>query len=142
MLQPGQVQVENVASEVQNVSTVSTVVSTRTGRVVASEVQVFAGPSAGLSLVPGAAYPESQWAIPQAQEVGGSSEIDVFNPGAGAEARDRAPSPAVRSVGPADRPRSRRWLDVGPGDERPDADPPRRDLLRRRSTPPVAPVSS
>ena len=85
VLQPGQVQVENVASEVQNVSTVSTVVSTRTGRVVASEVQVFAGPSAGLALVPGAAYPESQWTIPQAQEVGGHSEIDVFNPGAGAE---------------------------------------------------------
>jgi hypothetical protein len=74
-----------VASEVQNVSTVSTVVSTRTGRVVASEVQVFAGSSAGLALVPGAAYPESQWAIPQAQEVGGHSEIDVFNPGSGPE---------------------------------------------------------
>jgi hypothetical protein len=85
VLQSGQVQVEDVASEVQNVSTVSTVVSTRTGRVVASEIQVFAGPSAGLALVPGAAYPESQWAIPQAQEVGGPSEIDVFNPGSGPE---------------------------------------------------------
>jgi hypothetical protein len=85
VLQPGQVQVEDAASEVQDVSTVSTVVSTRTGRVVASEVQVFAGPSAGLALVPGAAYPESQWAIPQAQEVGGHSEIDVFNPGSGPE---------------------------------------------------------
>ncbi len=85
VLQSGQVQVEDVASEVQNVSTVSTVVSTRTGRIVASEVQVFAGSSAGLALVPGAAYPESQWAIPQAQEVGGPSEIDVFNPGTGAE---------------------------------------------------------
>jgi hypothetical protein len=74
--------VENVASEVQNVSTVSSTVSTRTGRVVASEVQVFSGTSAGLSLVPGATSPESQWSIPQAEEVsGGSSEIDVFNPG-------------------------------------------------------------
>ena len=82
VLQAGQVQVENVASEVQDVAAVSTVVSTRTGRVVASEVQVFSGSSAGLSLVPGAASPEATWAIPQAQEAaGGSSVIDLFNPG-------------------------------------------------------------
>jgi uncharacterized protein DUF5719 len=83
VLQSGQVQVEDVASEVQNVSSVSTVVATRTGRVVASEVQGFSGSSAGLALVPGAAYPESRWTIPQSQDTaGGSSEIDVFNPGA------------------------------------------------------------
>jgi hypothetical protein len=82
VLQAGQVQVENVASEVQNVATVSTVVATRTGRVVASEVQVFSGSSSGLSLVPGAAQPEATWAIPQAQEAsGGTSVIDLFNPG-------------------------------------------------------------
>jgi Family of unknown function (DUF5719) len=82
VLQSGQVQVENVASEVQNASTVSTVVATRTGRVVATEVQGFSGSSAGLALVPGAAYPESRWTIPQNQDSeGGSSEIDVFNPG-------------------------------------------------------------
>ncbi len=81
VLQSGQVQVENVASEVQNVSTVSTVVATRTGRVVASEVQGFSGSSAGLALVPGAAHPQSYWYIPQSQDVGGSAEIDVFNPG-------------------------------------------------------------
>jgi hypothetical protein len=82
VLQSGQVQVENVASEVQNVSTVSTVVATRTGRVVASEVQGFSGSSAGLALVPGAAHPQSHWYIPQSQDVaGGSAEIDVFNPG-------------------------------------------------------------
>ncbi len=83
VLQSGQVQVENVASEVQNVSTVSTVVATRTGRVVASEVQGFSGSSTGLALVPGAADPQSHWVIPQSQDVtGGSSEIDIFNPGA------------------------------------------------------------
>ena len=82
VLQAGQVQVENVASEVQNVATVSTVVSTRTGRIVATEVQGFSGPSAGLALVPGAADPGSRWTIPQSQDAaGGSSEIDVFNPG-------------------------------------------------------------
>jgi hypothetical protein len=81
VLQPGQVQVENVASEVQNASTISTVVATRTGRVVASEVQGFSGSSAGLALVAGAAYPESHWSIPLSEDVaGGSSEIDVFNP--------------------------------------------------------------
>ena len=39
VLAAGQVAVENVASEVQNIPTISTVVATRTGRVVASEVQ-------------------------------------------------------------------------------------------------------
>ena len=86
VLQAGQVQVENVASEVQNVATVSTVVSTRTGRIAATEVQGFAGSSAGLALVPGVAEPEGRWTVPQAQDVaGGSSEIDVFNPGSVAE---------------------------------------------------------
>ena len=83
VLQSGEVQVENVASEVQNASTVSTVVATRTGRVVASEVQGFSGSSAGLALVPGAVDPESRWTIPQNRDTeGSSSEIDVFNPGA------------------------------------------------------------
>ena len=83
VLQSGEVQAENVASEVQNASTVSTIVATRTGRVVASEVQGFSGSSAGLALVPGAVDPESRWTIPQNRDTeGSSSEIDVFNPGA------------------------------------------------------------
>jgi hypothetical protein len=82
VLPPGQVVVENVASEVQNTSTVSTVVTARTGRVVASELQVFSGSSSGLSAVPGVAQPSPHWAIPQGEEnSGGKSEIDVFNPG-------------------------------------------------------------
>jgi len=82
VLQAGQVQVENVASEVQNVTTVSTVVATRTGRIVDTEVQGFSGSSAGLALVPGAAVPGPRWTIPQSQDAaGGSSAIDVFNPG-------------------------------------------------------------
>ena len=67
----GQVEVENVASEVQNASTVSTVVATRTGRVVAAEVQGFSGTSSGLALVPGAAQPEPHWCIPQSEDVDG-----------------------------------------------------------------------
>ncbi|HXY28060.1 MAG TPA: DUF5719 family protein, partial [Acidimicrobiales bacterium] len=82
VLEPGQVAVEDVASEVQDAATVSTVVSTRTGRVVAAEVEQFEGTTDGLSLVPGVALPQSSWAIPLAQESpGGTSEVDVFNPG-------------------------------------------------------------
>ncbi|HEX3333388.1 MAG TPA: DUF5719 family protein [Acidimicrobiales bacterium] len=82
VLPPGQVVVENVSAEVQNTATVSTVVTARTGRVVAAELQVFAGSSTGLSVVPGVAQPSSHWAIPQSVETsGGTSEIDVFNPG-------------------------------------------------------------
>jgi hypothetical protein len=99
VLQPGQVAAEDVASEVQQINTVSTIVSARTGRVVASEVQGMVGAGAtsgGLALVPGIAIPQADWAIPQAQEVpGGNTEVDVFNPGQNTEAvtvRFRLPS--------------------------------------------------
>ena len=86
VLPPDGLQVLNVASEVQNVSTVSTVVQARTGRIVASEVQVRAASPGGLSVVPGAPRAEAQWTVPQAQELsGGLSELDVFNPGTSAE---------------------------------------------------------
>ncbi len=82
VLQADSVLVENVAAEVQNASTVSTVVATRTGRVVASELQGFAAPTSGLSIVPGVATVQSHWTIPQAEEASGaSSQIDIFNPG-------------------------------------------------------------
>ena len=99
VLPAGQVSVVNVTTEVQEISTVSTVVSTRTGRVVASEVQELVGPGAasgGVSLVPGVMAAQPHWAIPQAQEVpGASTEIDVFNPGTTSESvtvRFRLPS--------------------------------------------------
>lgn len=89
VLPAGQMAVENVTAEVQQIPTISTIVSTRTGRVVAAEVQqiVDAGQtSGGLSIVPGVPAPQSHWAIPQAQEVpGGTSEIDIFNPGKASE---------------------------------------------------------
>ena len=99
VLPAGQVVVEDVTAEVQQIPTMSTVVTTRTGRVVAAEVQQFVdagGTSGGLSLVPGTAMPQSHWVVPQAQEVpNGTSEIDVFNPGTATETvtvRFRLPS--------------------------------------------------
>jgi hypothetical protein len=82
VLQPGQTQVENVGTYVQDQSSVATTVTTRTGRVVASETQVLSGTPSGLSLVPGSPRAQRQWSIPESQEVvGGSSSIDIFNPG-------------------------------------------------------------
>jgi hypothetical protein len=79
---PGQMAVENIAAEVQNESAVSTTVATRTGRVVATELEQFMGTANGLSTVPGLPLVERDWYLPQSQEVaGGSSQIDVFNPG-------------------------------------------------------------
>jgi hypothetical protein len=89
VLPAGQVAVENVTTEVQQISTISTVVTTRTGRVVASVVQEIVGAgmtSGGVSLMPGAMAAQPHWAIPQAREVpGASTEIDVFNPGSTSE---------------------------------------------------------
>ncbi|HEY1733958.1 MAG TPA: DUF5719 family protein, partial [Acidimicrobiales bacterium] len=78
----GAVVVEDLAAVVQNTSTVSTIVSARTGRIVASEVQTFVGTSTGLAVVPGATAPQSHWSIPQAMETASAAtEIDVLNPG-------------------------------------------------------------
>jgi hypothetical protein len=89
VLPAGQVVVENVTSEVQQISTISTVVTTRTGRVVASEVQEIVdagGTSGGVSLVPGVMAAQPHWVIPQAQEIpSAETEIDVFNPGTSSE---------------------------------------------------------
>jgi hypothetical protein len=82
VLGPGQMQVESVAPFVQDKSSVSTTVVTRTGRLVASELQLLSGDGSGLSIVPGSARTEDEWTIPQSREVAdGSSAIDVFNPG-------------------------------------------------------------
>jgi hypothetical protein len=82
VLQPGQMQVESVAPFVQEKSNVSTTVVSRTGRVVASELQLLSGNGSGLAIVPGSPRPEDEWTIPQSAEVAnGSSSIDVFNPG-------------------------------------------------------------
>jgi hypothetical protein len=86
VLNPGQLQVVDVASEIQDQGAVATVVSARTGRMVAAEVQTIVGSQAGLSVLPGLPQTESDWFIPQAEELsGGTSEISVFNPGATTE---------------------------------------------------------
>jgi hypothetical protein len=86
VIEPGATLAEDVASEVQNASQVSTLVAARTGRVVATEVQAFVGTSAGLSIVPGLSQPQNHWAIPLAEESsGGNAEIDVLNPGTAPE---------------------------------------------------------
>ena len=82
VLEPGQTQVEDVGTYVQNERTVATTVSTRTGRVVATETQVIAGAVNGLANIPGSPHVQQKWALPLSQEVtGGSSSIDVYNPG-------------------------------------------------------------
>ena len=98
---PGRCRWRTSASEVQDVSTVSTVVSTRTGRVVASEVQVFAGRRPPASLWCRARRsPSRSGRSPGPGGRAVHSEIDVFNPGSGTETRDRAPAPAVRPLAP------------------------------------------
>jgi Family of unknown function (DUF5719) len=82
VLGPGATQVEAVSPYVQEQASLSTVVKARTGRLVASELQVLSGSGTGLALVPGAPQAESDWTIPQAEETAnGTSAIDVFNPG-------------------------------------------------------------
>jgi hypothetical protein len=86
VLQAGQTQVESVAPFVQDQGSIATTVTTRTGRLVATELQVLTGNGSGLSIVPGTPRVERQWAIPQAAEVSqGTSSIDIFNPGPTAE---------------------------------------------------------
>jgi Family of unknown function (DUF5719) len=86
VLESGQTQVESIAPFVQDQGSIATTVSTRTGRLVASELQLLTGNGSGLAIVPGTPQVERKWVIPQAAEVAnGSSSIDVFNPGPGAE---------------------------------------------------------
>jgi hypothetical protein len=82
VLAPGQTQVESVAPYVQDQAQVSTTVTTRTGRVVAGELELLTGSATGMAIVPASARAEDEWAIPQSIEAPtGSSTIDVFNPG-------------------------------------------------------------
>jgi Family of unknown function (DUF5719) len=82
VVQSDDTMVEAVSPYVQEQSNVAATVVTRTGRLVASELQLFSGSTTGLALVPGSPFAERDWTIPQSQEVDqGSSSIDVFNPG-------------------------------------------------------------
>jgi hypothetical protein len=82
VLQAGETQVESISPFVQDQANVATTVSTRTGRLVASELELFSGNGSGLAIVPGSPRTEQEWAIPQGSEAAsGSSSIEVFNPG-------------------------------------------------------------
>jgi hypothetical protein len=82
VLGPGQTQVESVAPYVQDQPAIATTVSTRTGRLVANELQLLSDTSTGLAIVPGSPHAENVWALPQNEELnGGSSSVDIFNPG-------------------------------------------------------------
>lgn len=82
VLQSGEMQVEPVSPFVQEQASVATIVKARTGRLVASELQVFSGDGTGLALVPGSPHAERNWTIPLSEEIAtGSSSIEVFNPG-------------------------------------------------------------
>jgi hypothetical protein len=82
VLQSEQTQVESIGPFVQEQDHIATTVTTRTGRLVASELQLFNGSGSGLAIVPGSARAEHEWTVPQAAEpVTGSSSIDIFNPG-------------------------------------------------------------
>ena len=82
VLQAGEMQVEPVSPYVQEQASVATIVKARTGRLVASELQLFSGGGTGLALVPGSPLAERDWTIPLSEEIAkGSSSIDVFNPG-------------------------------------------------------------
>ncbi len=71
MVSPGEVVVEDDAPEVQNAGQISTMVTARAGRIVASELQTYVGSSSGLALVPGVTHAQNRWVIPQAEEVSG-----------------------------------------------------------------------
>lgn len=82
VLNPGAVVVEDVQSEVQNAGQISTIVSVRAGRIVASELQTYVGGTAGMALIAGAPQAQPDWAVPQAEEQSGAaSSIDIMNPG-------------------------------------------------------------
>ncbi|MGH9086948.1 MAG: DUF5719 family protein, partial [Acidimicrobiales bacterium] len=82
IIQPNAVVTAEVASYVQDQSAVATVVHARSGRVVASELQVHtASGQSGVSLRLGALQPSPQWYVPSSQDAtGGTSQLAVFNP--------------------------------------------------------------
>ena len=112
VIDSGQLVVENVASEVQQDSTVSTIVSTRTGRVVASEVELVA-----------AAGTTGARALARARRVRAAADLDhsVGPRDAGGFVGDRRTEPGHHSRGgeragpPPSGPLAPLTAEVGPG---------------------------
>jgi hypothetical protein len=82
VVRPGSLVVEEIDSYVQDASSVSTVVTVRTGSVVAAELQdASADGSHGLSLRLGVPALASSWSLPDSVDAaGGTSSLTVFNP--------------------------------------------------------------
>ena len=131
VLQPNQVVAEDIGAEVQNQAMVSTEVTARTGRIVASEVQGYGGTSAGVCPRARVERPAEPWFIPQGEETPDTtSAIDVYNPGQVPESVTvhlRLPSgplaPLLHTVAPGT------YLDAD--DQHADADSRRHLLLGR-----------
>jgi hypothetical protein len=79
---PGSLAVEQIDRYVQDASSVSTIVSARTGSVVAAALQtVSSGGSQGLSVRLGVPTPARVWTVPRAIDLtGGLTVLSIFNP--------------------------------------------------------------
>jgi hypothetical protein len=82
VLEPGGVEEANVSAYVQSQATLGIEAATRTGQIVASELEEYNGANSGLSLVNGVPEVASEWTIPESEDVaGGASALEVLNPG-------------------------------------------------------------
>jgi hypothetical protein len=82
VIEPGALRVLTVGAYVQNQGSVASVVSTRSGVVVASELQSY-GPKGGggVALTLGVPAPSPRWVLPSVEDAsGGASSLTVFNP--------------------------------------------------------------
>ena len=86
IVEPGAVVTAQVMAYVQNQATVATEVVARSGKVVATELQVHRGAvRSGISLRLGTPAPASRWYLPRSSNPpGGTNQLVVFNPGADA----------------------------------------------------------
>jgi hypothetical protein len=82
ILPPGQLVVAEINQFVQSQATVSTIVTARSGRVVADELQAYTVNGVqGASLRLGSPRVETDWAVPRSVDAaGGATSIDIFNP--------------------------------------------------------------
>lgn len=77
----GALVVKDVGKYVQNQQSVATEVTTKSGRLVAVELQRGSGPAAGLSLRLGVPRVQRHWVVPSTVNTpGGAVDLDIFNP--------------------------------------------------------------
>ena len=87
VVEPGQLVAIDVGTYVQDEQHVSTIVSARSGQVVAEQLQTLSlNGQQGLSLRLGAAAPRTAWSLPRTVDPAGvATELSVLNPGTQAE---------------------------------------------------------